>query len=688
MYAVFELVEKLGVTFLLTGDIVPAQRPSLEIPALDLRKEPAIGQRGFLMEASHHPSVTILGYRDYARMIDQMAKMKDNFLAIWWFAYSPFVKFSYRGETKLLGDIAGKTTSYLNSMYTIGGVQTTDDVTIGKQWFPGRRLVPPEMQEVETPDDAFAAAQNMMQRVIHYAKSRQVKIWLVDEISVAPPNLARYGERISSLPFETVYGTYMQPTDPVNREIQTNSLKAMIDTFPEAAGYFLNFPEIYEAQHYAQHREFYEQQQAAFKELETLIQPWTDRFNIGRKAMIDSNIGYFDLFKYLMSKRDEMAPKARLGLMTVGRGYVMPLFDKMLPKDIPFMTFDTGGRCGYGTPQGMPMTYFGGMGARDRIDTPYLDDDCEMLGKQFNVGAYTQKDRIFPDGVKNGMTGVAPWMAQLRGTEQNSSYLAQAAWEPDLTREEFYKGFSERLFGANAAPDMYRALMTLEEEQDRWMDPDSHVPFETLGCCGAQEQVRVVRDYSSQKNPFDGPTEPGWKGFISMAPKSIAAGEAIIPSLKKALESMRAAEPRVEPHGKHELAYIICRTEAYRDGILAVVAEDKALLAFDQAFAKKDSVPYEQFVADLKASLKLFEAAHQQAQVATTKYAEIIDHPSDLEALYRLNTGTLLGFDLNRRWIENVVNFHAGKPYAEHVPFERLFVGDIQIMRPPLRPPQ
>src|SRR5271167_48918 len=127
MYAVFELVEKLGVTFLLTGDIVPAQRSSLEIPALDLRLEPALGQRGFLMEASHHQSVTMLGYEDYARMIDQMAKMKDNYLMIWWFSYSPFLKFSYHGETKLIGDISKVESAYLNSMYAGGGSQTTDD---------------------------------------------------------------------------------------------------------------------------------------------------------------------------------------------------------------------------------------------------------------------------------------------------------------------------------------------------------------------------------------------------------------------------------------------------------------------------------------------------------------------------------------------------------------------------------
>jgi hypothetical protein len=83
--------------------------------------------------------------------------------------------------------------------------------------------------------------------------------------------------------------------------------------------------------------------------------PWDTRWLSNRDEMVNSTLGYFDLFKYLLAKRDEVAPNAKLGLMTVGRGYVMPKFDKMLPKEIPFATFDTGGPCGYGTGAGMPM---------------------------------------------------------------------------------------------------------------------------------------------------------------------------------------------------------------------------------------------------------------------------------------------------------------------------------------------
>ncbi|HEV2378374.1 MAG TPA: alpha-glucuronidase family glycosyl hydrolase [Terriglobia bacterium] len=683
MYAVFELLKRLGVTFRLTGDIVPAQRPSLEIPTLDLRLEPALAQRGFLMEASHHPSITMLGYDDYSRMLDQMAKMKDNYLMIWWFAYSPFLKYSYRGETKLLGDMATKASSYLNSLYAGGGSQTTDDVSIGKHWFPGKRLVPPEMQSVETPEQAYTTAQNLMQRVIHYAGMRHVKIWLVDEISVAPPNLARHGERIFDLPFERVFGTFMHPLDPVNREIQVNTLKAYMDTYPEAAGYFLNFSEVYVPPNNAKHRDFFAQQEPAFQELRSLIQPWADRLNVGIPAMIDSDIGYFDLFKYLMAQRDAISPKTRLGLMTVGRGYVMPLFDRMLPKDISFATFDSGGRCGYGTPDGMPMSYFGGMGERQRIFSPYLDDDCDMLGMQFNIGTYTRKDRIFTDGVKNGLTGVAPWMAEPRGTEHNSSFLAEAAWNPKLTRDEFYQDYARRLFGAKAAPDMDQAFLRLEENQDYLVRESTGFGNDprptTLACCGSLPEVRAAYKYSLQPNPYDGPTDPDWSGFIIGAAQVNGIFEGSIALLDRALASMHAAEPNVEPRGRKELAYLICRTEAYRDDIRAEITERQAFMAFDHAFRVKDATSAEEFVASLEASLKLFETACQQAQIATTKYAEIVDYPSDLETLYHLNAGTVLGFDMIRQWMQKIVSFHEGTIYTGHVPFEHLFPGGVQF---------
>ena len=53
-----------------------------------------------------------------------------------------------------------------------------------------------------------------------------------------------------------------------------------------------------------------------------------------------------------------------------------------------------------------------------------------------------------------------------------------------------------------------------------------------------------------------------------------------------------------------------------------------------------------------------------------------IDYPSDLETLYHLNAGTVMAFDLITQWMQKIVNYHEGKPYTQHVPFERLFPAD------------
>src|SRR2546430_8364757 len=41
-----------------------------------------------------------------------------------------------------------------------------------------------------------------------------------------------------------------------------------------------------------------------------------------------------------------------------------------------------------------------------------------------------------------------------------------------------------------------------------------------------------------------------------------------------------------------------------------------------------------------------FSVSSRQVQAATRKYAEFMDHPSDLGVLYHLNARAILGFDL------------------------------------------
>lgn len=675
LYGVYELVHRLGVTFRLTGDIVPPRRDPLSIPPLDLRREPAMSRRGFLLQDGGYENLTMFSYEDYVRLIDQMAKMQCNYIQFWWFSFEPWLKYSYKGEAMWMGDVSTKESGYLTWAHEGFGSRTTDDVSIGKEHFKGRRIAPPEMQNVESPDQAFDIAQNLLQKIIRHANERGIKVWLAVEMASLPPNLARYCERVGDLPFNRIFGTFVHPLDEVNREIQVSRLRALIETYPEAEGYYLVIPEAYPELNDDKHRTFFEQMRPKFFELRRLRWPWIDwGYQGSADRLVDSNIGYFDLFQYLLKKRDQIAPRAKIGLMGIGRGYTLPLFDKMLSKDIPFTDMESSG---VWTPSGVPMEYFGGMGERERTIEPRVDDDVNMMGMQFNVNQYGKTDRIFIDGVKFGLTGFAGQLNRARGTETNSLFLAEAAWSPELTPEEFYKNYSERVFGRAAAPAMYRALMTLEENEAYL--GYYNFRYSTMNCCGPLPEVNQAYRYSLQPNPYEGPATPEWPPFIIDAPDVIDRFEGSIRLLNQALGAMHSALPDVAPQGAYELRYMMNRTQSYRDYIESLVTIRRAYLDFDAAFRNRTQVSREQFIKNLEKSLGEFEKAREQVRAATRKYSEIIDHPSDLGVLYHLNARAVLGFDLVGRWMRNVVNFHEGKPYFDHVPFERLFSRDLHL---------
>jgi hypothetical protein len=675
LYGIYELIEQLGVTFQLAGDVLPEPRTDLAIPALDLRREPAFARRGFLWGDVGYDNLTMFSYQDYAKLLDQMAKMKYNYLQFWWFSFEPWLKFSYRGEPMWMGDVSTKESGYLTWAHEGFGSRTTDDVSIGKQWFKGRRMAPPEMQQVETPDEAFDVAQGMLQQIIRHAKDRGIKVWPAVEMGTLPPNLARYCERVEDLPFNPIDATFVHPLDPVNREIQVNRLRALVATYPEAEGYFFVYAENYPELNNAKYHDFFVQQRPAFHDLRALRWPWIIDIPQSSDRVVDSTIGFTDLFKFLMTKRDEIAPQIKMGMMGIGRGYALPVLDKMLPKTVPFTDMDSSG---VWTPGGVPMEDFGGMGERERTLEPRVDDDINMMGMQFNVKQYAAKDRIFVDGVKYGLSGFAGQLNRARGTESNTRFLSEAAWSPQLTAEEFYKNYSTRLFGERAAADMYNVYMTLEENET-WLGYYSYGYSTMLGCCGELDEVYTAYRYSQQPNPFDGPTGSAWASFISKSPDVTNRFDGSRRLLDKALDGMRAALPKVAPQGKYELVYMINRTESYRDYLQSLITIRQAYLDFDQAFKDKSHIPYKQFVANLDRSLGEFDLAYEQVQAATRHYAEIMDHTSDLAVLYHLNARAVLGFDLTRQWMRNIVNFHKGHDYLVHVPFERVFSPDLHI---------
>ena len=262
--------------------------------------------------------------------------------------------------------------------------------------------------------------------------------------------------------------------------------------------------------------------------------------------------------------------------------------------------------------------------------------------------------------------------------EQNYRYLAEGAYNPKLTPKEFYEGYARRLFGEAAAPDMVKAFEILEanEEYLGWTQKGN------FGCCGVIPEVAMAHNLYKQPNPFDGPKD--WTGFLSSSQNLIQYYERATENLQQALESMKTAEPEAAPHGREELRYLMNKTESYRMLLETLTTVRKAYIAFDEAFRLWDAktVDRAELVRRLDASMALFSEGRRMGRATTERFAEMIDHPSDMGVLYRANLFLVTGLELVEQTMQDIVNYHHGREYTKLVPWNKIYYEFPQFYPP------
>ncbi|MFN0170507.1 MAG: hypothetical protein ACKV22_29145 [Bryobacteraceae bacterium] len=664
LYAVYDLIERLGVTFLLTKDVLPAKSSDLALPALQLRIETPFPRRGLLI-SNIYPSRGIMNLAEVKVMLDQMRKLKLNWVQFFWFEHEPWIDFGYRGETKLLGDATGPETGYLSWRYHYGS-NLIRDVEVGKSLFGGRsKMAPMEFQDVETPEEAFRVSKTFLTGIIRYANARSIKVWLCVDPTTLPGNLARLANRAPNLPlpFSAILGTHMCPADPELHEMNENRLRALVDTYPEAEGYFLYVPEMFPDCPDDLNRKLVLANRPRFDAVIDLWKAWYTAYERNPLVVLDSTVSSVHILEKMIEARDRVVPRARVGVGAIGRSFILPVIDKIFPKSIPFTDMES--RAIWTSP-GVPMHYFGGMGERERTVVPRLDDDSGMFGMQFNVNLY-YKDRILQGSVENGVAGFAGQLNRPRGMEQNYRYLAEGAYNPALTPRQFYQGYAKRLFGEAAAAEMVAAFDLLERNEEfmGWAQ------LGNFGCCGVIPEVSLAYRYYSQPNPFDGPKE--WQGFLSVSHERVRQFTRAAANLQRALDRMKAASAKVAPSGGEELRYLINKTESYRLLFQTLAAARGAYLALAEAFHQRARVDRASFVKRLDAAMEQFREARRLGRRTTETFAEVIDHPSDMGVLYRADLFLVRGLQLVVETMENVVNFHHGREYTRPVEWRKIY---------------
>jgi hypothetical protein len=194
LYGVYGLLEDYyGVGFYLGGDVLPDRKTLLRLPDVDEHKRPSVAIRGFLPWTNFPQSATSYSWPDWKFILDQMAKMRMNFLHI----------HNYNGEagnnemfhnvihngitprvwmaTARSGHAWGGRPGWDPNQYRFGASDLFDDYDFGADCA--------RHNEHLSNDAAFRKGVSEFQKVIAYAHSRGVRIGLGVDIDLLPPEL-------------------------------------------------------------------------------------------------------------------------------------------------------------------------------------------------------------------------------------------------------------------------------------------------------------------------------------------------------------------------------------------------------------------------------------------------------------------------------------------------------------------
>jgi hypothetical protein len=481
MYAVYELLEMLGVVFQMTGTIIPERKADLVVPQIDVRSTPRVKSRGYMIGMQQS---MWMGYDEFKKCIRQMARMKLNCVMLNNFFESPFVEIDVDGKKNMLGDYAPKESGYVGIRGAVGR-HTLEEISYGQDRFNGPRPCAPEFWYVKTPDEAKDVARELLGKMIEYAHFHKIDIYLgVADFPCIPTNMVRF---LNNAPtWAPWYGYSAIPGEPLIDKVWYSLLDNLFSNYPKLDGIW-----IYLSEHsYEQDRT---SDNEAVLEYFALADEWREKyghlckgldeikdagmFRPDKQETLDFSFALINNLTRIIKKVRVRHPDRYLGVAGCGQLHLFPAMDEALDVDIGLLSLES--CCCWCRETRVPLEWGRLNSNRDTWLVPRLSDDAAVFGPQWNVELYTH-DRFHKAGDEFGFNGVlAQVVGNWTGLEQNADFLAQCYWNSGLDYENYYQQYCDRLFGKEGSPKTVQAFHKLEAFERR-LGRDARVPHD--GC--------------------------------------------------------------------------------------------------------------------------------------------------------------------------------------------------------------
>ncbi|MCZ6676837.1 MAG: hypothetical protein O7E52_06270 [Candidatus Poribacteria bacterium] len=237
LWAVYELVERWGVRYLLHGDVLPVERSAFQLPDVDVVMEPTLPVRQWRVINDFACGPESWGMADYRPVIDQLAKLKFNriFLSIW--PWQPFLHYEVKGVQR------ESATLWFDFHYPI-----TDDM-VGRHLFgEAEEFWNPDLPRNASYAELMAAGERLVHNLMDYAHRRGMECVIVATLTEFPPEFAPLltdAQKVHQLAELTIVpSAETDIDDPALTELAAAVLRATVNTYPEADYVALGMPEF------------------------------------------------------------------------------------------------------------------------------------------------------------------------------------------------------------------------------------------------------------------------------------------------------------------------------------------------------------------------------------------------------------------------------------------------------------
>ncbi len=461
LWAVYELVQRWGVRYLLHGDVLPTKSAELRFPEREIRLEPVMSIRQWRVMNDFACGPESWGMADYRPVIDQLAKLKFNRILVYMWPWHPFVHYEAGGIKRR------SATLFFGFDFPI-----TEDMPGRHLFGQARSFWNPDLPQKASYDDLSTAGERLVHNLMDYARRRGMQSVINANLGEFPCEfgpLLKDAQKVHQVGALTVVpGTGTGMSDPALNELAVAVLRATINTYPESDFVALGVQE---------HRQWLGQYESAWKALDAKygiekVRPLTEVLAAaGRrsdypggaeravrevKGDIVTLCFYDRLLNDLKVLQDSRRPDVRL-IYDCFAEELCPVLPRILPPGSETLNF-----VDY-TPSRIlrrkeVLESIGGRELPSTLIYTLHDDNVGVL-PQLATGSLHELTRELR---RNGWAGFSTRYWLIGDHDPCVAYLARAAWHADTVPDSVYRDQIGAVCGEACVDDMLTVFRELE----------------------------------------------------------------------------------------------------------------------------------------------------------------------------------------------------------------------------------